>query len=145
MADPNPPEMSGSIVSPSISLTRVRSRVWEPCTARWDRSNSARRARGARRATEPSGRQPGKLGGFLQVNLARSQGVRDIGRELKQREVLADEAVYGDVTQCFTLKNATEMTGGFNQLFARPPRRPAPRGVRRRAALHVPDRVEKAY
>jgi hypothetical protein len=58
------------------------------------------------------------LGCFLEVYLAGTQGVRHVGRELKQRQILPDEAAQGNSARCFTLKEAAELAGRFHQLFA---------------------------
>jgi hypothetical protein len=41
-------------------------------------------------------RHPGELSRFLEINLAGLESFRHISRELEQRKILSDEAVYRD-------------------------------------------------
>ena len=60
------------------------------------------------------------MGSLLEVDLARGERVRDVGRELKEGEILPRKAVERNPPRCFTLEDGAQLGGRLDQLFAGP-------------------------
>jgi hypothetical protein len=71
----------------------------------------------------------------LEVEVTGGEGLGDVGRELKQREILPDEAAHGAAAPCYTLQQPAQDAGRFGQFSrvrreGRPLTCPSPGGVR---------------